>query len=454
MAPSDPEREPRRGVARTAWHLLVAVAGAIAAGWRRLMVWNRRGGADRSGLARLAEIHALQAAGDASVTVALAGSLFFSVPTHEARTRVALYLILTMAPFALVAPVLGPLLDRFRRGRRLALATTMVARATLALVIGHSLATHLTLTDKLALYPAALGVLVASKTYTVTRSAAVPRLLPPSMTLVQANSRLTLIGVIAPGVAGGFSLLVIKVAGHLWALRLGALVYLTAAVFALLLPRRADGGADVRASEGHLGVGNPLRLGQIDVVIGGILRSAASLRWLNGFLLFYGAFVVREHHLAGLSDNVSLGALAIGIGAGNFLGTTVGARVANHSGPRLAATLLAVTCAVTVLTAVDFGLLTVFGEAVIAAGAAAMLKLGLDATIQQRVDDSVRTSTFARSETTMQLAWVVGGAVGILLPTRPAVGFAVAATAVAAALVLALGFATRRRGGSVPAKVA
>jgi hypothetical protein len=96
----------------------------------------------------------------------------------------------------------------------------------------------------------------------------------------------------------------------------------------------------------------------------------------------------------------------------------------------------------------DFGLLSVFGVAVISAATAAITKLGLDATIQQRVDDSVRTSTFARSETTMQLAWVVGGAVGILLPTRPFVGFAVATVGLGVALVAAVGFARRQRGAA------
>ena len=46
-------------------------------------------------------------------------------PTDEARGRVALFLVLTMAPFVLLAPLIGPLLDRFRHGRRWALGTTL-----------------------------------------------------------------------------------------------------------------------------------------------------------------------------------------------------------------------------------------------------------------------------------------------------------------------------------------
>ena len=67
---------------------------------------------------RLALVHTLQAAGTACVTVSLAGSLFFSVSLHEAKGKVLLYLVLTIAPFALVGPALSPLLDRGRDARR------------------------------------------------------------------------------------------------------------------------------------------------------------------------------------------------------------------------------------------------------------------------------------------------------------------------------------------------
>jgi MFS family permease len=441
--------ESDRGVGAAIVHLLRTIARAIRRGARRLARWNHSRGAGETGLARLVEVHALQTAGDAFVTVALAGSLFFSVPTHQARTRVGLYLLVAMAPFAVLAPVLGPLLDRFRHGRRFALAATMLARATLALVIGHSLAGgDLSTTEALALYPAALGVLVAQKTYSIARSAAVPRLLPQQLTLVQANSRMTLVGVFAPGTAALIALILIKAAGHMWALRIGALVYVTAAVFALSLPRHADGGAEVRAHESHLHMTGPLRLGQPDASVAAVLRSAAALRWLAGFLLFYGAFVVQEHSIGGMPKAVSLSALAVGLGAGNFTGTLIGARIADFNAMRLAPLLLLVTAATTAFTALDFGLLSVFAVAVISAATAAIAKLGLDATIQHRVDDTVRTSAFARSETTMQLAWVVGGAVGILLPTRPIVGFSVATIALGVAAVAAVGSARHSNRGS------
>ncbi|HVS67935.1 MAG TPA: MFS transporter, partial [Mycobacteriales bacterium] len=368
-------------------------------------------------------------------------SLFFSVPTHEARSRVALYLLITMAPFAVVAPVLGPLLDRVRHGRRAALAVTMLARAALALAIGHSLGNldHTSVTQALTLYPAALGVLVASKAYGIARSAAVPRLVPEGMTLVQANSRLTLAGVLAPGIAGSIAAAVIKTLGHRTELLLGAAVYVVAAITAFRLPRAADGGGRRQAAAPAPSPGTTQWLSG-DLLRA--LRTAASLRWLSGFLLLFGAFVVRVHPIGGLSANICLGELALGIGVGNILGTVLGARTAAAAGARLSALLLAATTAVCVYAAFAFGVLSVFAVAVVASAAAAMSKLSLDATIQRRIDDDVRTSTFARSETILQLAWVVGGGIGIVLPTNPGVGFSVAAAVLATALIMAFGRAT------------
>src|SRR3954468_534437 len=126
-------------------------------------------GADTSGLARLIELGVLNAAADAAVAISLAGTLFFQIPTGEARGQVSLFLGLTMLPFAIVAPLIGPLLDRFSHGRRWAIGATMAIRAFLVWVLAGAV-----VTDSPWLFPAALGVLVASKAYGVTRAAAVP----------------------------------------------------------------------------------------------------------------------------------------------------------------------------------------------------------------------------------------------------------------------------------------
>jgi hypothetical protein len=50
------------------------------------------------------------------VAVALAGTLFFNASVSQARSQVAIALLVTMAPFAVLAPLIGPLLDRAPAG--------------------------------------------------------------------------------------------------------------------------------------------------------------------------------------------------------------------------------------------------------------------------------------------------------------------------------------------------
>ena len=179
-------------------------------------------GAGASGLSRLIELHAVNAAGDAAVAISLAGTLFFQVPTGEARGQVALFLGLTMLPFAIVAPLIGPFLDRFAHGRRWAIGTTMAVRGLLALALAGAV-----VDDSRWLFPAALGCLVASKAYGVTRAAAVPRLLPDEVTLVKANARVSLAGILGATVSAPLAVLA-SYFGPEWSLRYAFVLFVVA----------------------------------------------------------------------------------------------------------------------------------------------------------------------------------------------------------------------------------
>ena len=156
-------------------------------------------GAGRTGLDRVIELTAAGAAADAFVAVALAGTLFFSTSVDQARGRIALTLLITMAPFAVLAPFIGPMLDRVRDGRRYIMIGTLLARGLLcwgmAGAVQHS--------DTVTLLPAAFGVLVLQKAYGVTRSSVTPRVLPAKITLVSANARISLAALIASTVGVG-----------------------------------------------------------------------------------------------------------------------------------------------------------------------------------------------------------------------------------------------------------
>ena len=58
--------------------------------------------------------------------------------------------------------------------------------------------------------------------------------------------------------------------------------------------------------------------------------------------------------------------------------------------------------------------------------------------------ERIQTSAFARSDTTVQLAWVIGGFVGIALPLNPRLGLSVAAVVLLAWTLIVLVNPNRR----------
>jgi MFS family permease len=198
-------------------------------------------GAGRTGLSTLIELTAAGGAGDAFVAVSLAGTIFFSTSVDQARGRVVLFLLVTMAPFAVLAPFIGPFLDRMQQGRRYLLAGTMLARGLLCW--GMSAA----ITSPVTLLPAAFGILVLQKAYGVARASVTPRLLPAEINLVTANARSQLITLTGSMLAGGVAAGIEATAGAAWVLRAGTLIYLAAMFLALRLPDRVDSPATAPA---------------------------------------------------------------------------------------------------------------------------------------------------------------------------------------------------------------
>ena len=109
---------------------------------RRIPAFRRRiptGIVWTPGLNRMAAAQALGGAGDALVAVSLAGSLFFNLSTSASRDQVLLYLVINMAPFAILAPFIGPAIDRFGGGHRLIAAGLLALRAAFAAALAFFL---------------------------------------------------------------------------------------------------------------------------------------------------------------------------------------------------------------------------------------------------------------------------------------------------------------------------
>jgi MFS family permease len=366
-------------------------------------------GAGDSGLYRLIELHAFNAAGDAAVAISLAGTLFFANP-GEARGQVALFLGLTMLPFAVVAPLLGPFLDRFSHGRRWAIGSTMALRACLCWLMADAVATQ-----SIAMFPTALGVLVASKAYGVTRAATVPRLQPQGLSLVKANSRISLAGVVGASISAPLAALA-STFGSQWVLRYAFVVFAGATILSVLLPARAD------AKEGELPVSlrESEKKFRVPAPVVFALRCNAGLRMLSGFLTMYMAFLLRNYPLPGWEHRATLlmGLVIGAAGLGNTIGIGLGSVLRKVTPSTTVVIALLADAVAAVVAAVFYGLIPAIALGLTAGVAQAMGKTSLDALVQRDVPERHRTSAFARSETLLQLSWVVGGFIGIGLPLK------------------------------------
>jgi MFS family permease len=365
-------------------------------------------GADRSGLTALTYATMMTYAVDAAVAVALANTLFFAAATAESKTNVALYLIITVAPFAVVAPVIGPMLDKLQRGRRAALAVSFAGRAVLAVVMAFNYENWL-------LYPAALGAMVLSKSFAVLKAAVTPRVLPSAITLVTTNSRLTTFGLIAGGLAGALA------AGVAWlwdspgALIFTAVLAVAGTVVCLRIPRWVESTmGEVAATLRTTARGRRTPMGRHVTVA---LWGNGAVRVLTGFLTLFVAFVVREQSETDPARQLLLiGIVGAAAGLGSFTGNAVGARRQFLKSDAVIMSCVTAAVVVSGVAALLPGIATAALVGLIGAAASALAKVCLDAVVQRDLPDESRASAFGRSETVLALAWVFGGAIGVLLP--------------------------------------
>jgi len=405
---------------------------ADAGGWRPLSVRTRRaasvaGLTGDSPFARLALTHVLAIAGDTLVTVALAGSLFFSISPHAARGRVALYLVLTMAPFAVVAPLLGPVLDRSRSGRRAVVVVCCAGRT----VVCFLMAQHL---HSLLLFPEAFVVLVLSKAYLVTKAALVPATVDDETQLVRANARLAVLAALAGFVAAGPGALVLKLSflGAPWVLRLAGVAFAAAAVAAVRLARApVDQKPEPTATEAGLLRSHGILLGS---------TAMAVLRGSVGFLTFLLAFAFRRAHAPSWWFGVAIGASLAGTLVGALLAPRVRRLVTEER--MLTASLVAVALAAAIGARFGNRAAASALAGVVGLGASAG-KLAFDSIVQRDAPDAAQGRAFARFETRFQLVWVAAALVPVVIPVPTRVGMITLAVAASGATIF---YVLSRRG--------
>ena len=427
---------------------------------------------------RLGLTHAACAAGDTFVTIALAKTLFFVSP-DQARSSVILYLALTLAPFAVVSPFIGPLIDRFAANRGIVITISAIMRGVLCLLLSGDYGGP-------GLFPEAFALLVVSKGYAIARSSLVPAVVPDADELVLANSRLSLIAGLsgfAAAIPGGLLSLI----GPGWVLRVGALVFFTAAFFGSRLrvpvsklldpngPIATSGrGIPPNPSSSKVGTtnvgssksantrsattksGNPTfgsamrtqraeRAQRIDVLDSDRRRAlelrlatlAMSVqRLLVGLVTFLAAFSLKRENAA----TVWLGVM----GGAGVLGGLLGSLVAPKLGKRVneITTLLWAMIAVCSASAVAALMATKLSAAVavfLVGMGAGVSRLAFDALVQRDGVEELRGASFAKLETRFQLTWVLGALFPVVAEASRPVGFGVMAAISGLALAVIIG---------------
>ncbi|MGA3255014.1 MAG: MFS transporter [Mycobacterium sp.] len=411
-------------------------------------------GADKSGLTALTWPVVANFAVDSAMAVVLANTLFFAAASGESKSKVALYLLITIAPFAVIAPLIGPALDRLQHGRRVALAMSFALRTALAVVLIMNYDSATGSFPSWVLYPCALAMMVFSKSFSVLRSAVTPRVMPPSIDLVRVNSRLTVFGLLGGTIAGGaiaggaeyicshlfrlpgalFVVVAVTIAGALLSMRIPRWVEVTAGEVPATLSYRRDTD-ELRRSwpEEVKKVGGTLRqpLGRNIITS---LWGNCTIKVMVGFLFLYPAFVAKAHQANGWAQLAMLGLIGTAAAIGNFAGNFASARLQLGRPAVLVVRCTVAVCAAALAASVAGNLVMAAIATLITSGSSAIAKASLDASLQDDLPEESRASGFGRSESTLQLAWVLGGALGVLIYTELWIGF----TAVSALLILGL----------------
>ncbi len=395
------------------------------------------------------------AAGDVAMTVALADSLFFDIGPEAARGRVLLFLLISIAPFAIVAPLIGPAIDRMPGGRRL--VVQIVAGLRVVVLFGMIVSL-----DSLALFPLAFASLVLQKTYAVSRAALVPSAVRNEDELVEANAKLGLISGIV-GTATAIPAAMLSLIDARASLALGMVLFAMALWYATRLNREVVAAQRETRLEQE-------ELHSVPVVLAasamGLLRASV------GFMFFHLAFWLRTVGGSRVTkttvpggDEVLTYSFGVGVTGTLWFGVAVAVAalatmVGNAAAPMLRRstreeTMLVGSLAFVAVAGVVTALLGGVAGAVLLAASvnlsAAVGRLAFDSIVQRSAPDANQGRAFARFETRFQLAWVLAGVIPVLLRLPASLGFAiVGGIAAFAAITYLVSMRRLRRGQPLP----
>jgi MFS family permease len=366
---------------------------------------------------RLSITHAAMTGGDAAMIVALADSLFFNIDPSAARGRVLLFLVVSFAPFLVIAPLVGPVIDRVAGGRRAVIQAVAAARVVISLLMAMAI-------DNLALFPLVFAALVLQKTYLVSKQALVPSVVRSERELVEANSKLGLIA----GLTGFVAVIPAAILQLLSDEGVATLVY-AALLFGVALGSATRLPADVVAAK-PAEQAERIQLHSLGLQLADM--AMLLLRAAVGFLFFHLAFWLRTQTAGTAWFAVAVGLSALGSMAGNAIGPRV-RRVLREETMLLVA--LALSSAAGFVAALLGGVPSGVMLAVVLNLSAAIGRLAFESLVQRDAPEANRGRAFARFETRFQLGWVVAGVIPVLITIPGPLGFLLVGVLCAAAFL-------------------
>jgi len=354
---------------------------------------------------RLTITHAAMMGGDAAMLVALADSLFLSIDPSAARGRVLLFLVISFAPFLVIAPLIGPVIDRAAGGRRAVIQLVAGARVALAVLMAASL-------DSLTLFPLVFAALVLQKTYLVSKQALVPSVVRSETELVEANSKLGVISGITGFVAVIPAALIQVSPIKGW----GTLLY-SAVIFGYALASATRLPADVVAARPQEAA-ERVQLHSLALQLGA--AATMMLRATVGFVFFHLAFWLRTKDAGTAWFGAAVALSALGTMAGNAIAPRVRSRVREEL---MVVAALTVSAAAGIVAALLGGVGAGVMLAVAVNFSAAVGKLAFESIVQRDAPEANRGRAFAQFETKFQLAWALAGLVPVMIVIPGRVGF-------------------------------
>lgn len=378
--------------------------------------WELFGG--NSEFRRLSVTQAAGYAGDTLVAIGLAGTLFFDVPSAEARGKVALYLLLTLAPFVVLSPLLPRLFSRLPNPYRFGLVGSGGVRAVIAFVL------LLVGLDSIWMYPLAFGLLVFGRLHGIARSSLLPLTLPDTAALVGANSVQAQIGLAAGAVAAPVGAGLMHLLGPEAPLAIAVGAFAGTAVLANAIDAPSVAGTLVPGRGNGWSPPLVVRLSMI---------ATALVRMFHGFLILLLAFAFKEAEAGLLDFGALLGAAGAGYGLSSFLVPWLERRLREEP---MVSSAFAIQAVAAFIAARFFGLATGAFVAAAAGLAWGTAKFAFDGLLQIHTEPDWRGLAFTRSETLFQIAWVIGAISPVAVSLRETTGLLLAGVSALTVLII------------------